>query len=113
MVDSPAELADRDVVFTMVAGPDDFKEVVLGPAGVLSGNGAAPARDRRHDHRLAGGVAGGPRRGGASAASALLAAPVSGNPKVVAAGLLTIVVSGPREAFDAGRARCSTCSARA
>ena len=36
MVDAPAELADREVVFTMVAGPDDFKEVVLGPSGVLS-----------------------------------------------------------------------------
>src|SRR3954469_4699059 len=32
--------------------------------------------------------------------TAVLAAPVSGNPKVVAAGKLTIVASGPREAFD-------------
>ena len=30
VVDTPAELADREIVFTMVAGPDDFKEVVLG-----------------------------------------------------------------------------------
>ena len=43
VVDAPAELADREVVFTMVAGPDDFKEVVLGPSGVLSGDGTAPA----------------------------------------------------------------------
>ena len=33
IVDSPAELADRDIVFTMVAGPDDFKQVVLGERG--------------------------------------------------------------------------------
>ena len=39
VVDAPSELADREVVFTMVAGPDDFKEVVLGPSGVLAGNG--------------------------------------------------------------------------
>src|SRR6185437_2078495 len=32
--------------------------------------------------------------------TAVLAAPVSGNPKVVAAGKLTIVASGPRDAFD-------------
>jgi 3-hydroxyisobutyrate dehydrogenase len=32
--------------------------------------------------------------------TAVLAAPVSGNPKVVAAGKLTIVASGPRAAFD-------------
>ena len=31
----------------------------------------------------------------------LLAAPVSGNPKVVASGKLTLAVSGPREVFDA------------
>jgi len=37
VVDSPAELADRDVVFTMVAGPEDFKEVVR---AILSGDAA-------------------------------------------------------------------------
>src|SRR5919199_2703613 len=37
IVDTPAELGDRDVVFTMVAGPKDFKEVVLGAQGILSG----------------------------------------------------------------------------
>ena len=99
VVDAPSELADREVVFTMVAGPDDFKEVVLGPSGVLADNGTAPAvivdmttvspeasqavRDEAE------------RRG-----VALIAAPVSGNPKVVAAGRVTMVASGPREAFD-------------
>ena len=29
VVESPADLADRDIVFTMVAGPADFKAVVL------------------------------------------------------------------------------------
>ena len=33
IVDSPAELADREIVFTMVAGPDDFKAVVVGENG--------------------------------------------------------------------------------
>ena len=28
VVDSPADLADREVVFTIVAGPDDFQHVV-------------------------------------------------------------------------------------
>src|SRR5215211_2872584 len=37
IVDSPAELADREIVFTIVSGPDDFKEVVLGPQGIVSG----------------------------------------------------------------------------
>jgi 3-hydroxyisobutyrate dehydrogenase-like beta-hydroxyacid dehydrogenase len=36
----------------------------------------------------------------AECGSELLAAPVSGNPKVVRAGMLTFAVSGPRSAFD-------------
>ena len=35
VVDSPADLADREIVFTMVGGSDDFKEVAIGPQGVL------------------------------------------------------------------------------
>ncbi len=99
VVDAPADLADREVVFTMVAGPDDFKEVVLGPSGVLAANGSAPsvivdmttvspdATQAVRDEAAERGVA-------------LIAAPVSGNPKVVAAGRVTMVASGPQEAFD-------------
>jgi 3-hydroxyisobutyrate dehydrogenase len=43
VVDTAAELADRDIVFTMVAGPEDFKAVVLGDNGLLSRSGTAPA----------------------------------------------------------------------
>src|SRR6478736_3834787 len=42
IVDAPAQLADRDIVFTMVGGPDDLREVVLGAEGLLSGNGHVP-----------------------------------------------------------------------
>ena len=99
VVDSAAELADRDVVFTMVAGSDDFKQVVVGTEGLLSGAGTSPpvivdlttvspeaseqVRSQLAEREIA-----------------LLAAPVSGNPKVVDAGLLTIVVSGPRQAYE-------------
>jgi 3-hydroxyisobutyrate dehydrogenase len=96
VVDSPSELADRDVVFTMVAGPDDFQEVVR---DLLAGDGRVPpvivdmttvSPESSATVRVEA-----ERRG-----SALLAAPVSGNPKVVKAGLLTLVVSGPRAAYD-------------
>ena len=43
VVDRPADLADRDIVFTMVAGSDDFKAVVVGENGLLSRPDAAPA----------------------------------------------------------------------
>ena len=42
VVDSPAELADRDIVFTMVAGSADVEEVVTGPDGLLSRDDVAP-----------------------------------------------------------------------
>jgi 3-hydroxyisobutyrate dehydrogenase-like beta-hydroxyacid dehydrogenase len=94
VVDSPAQLADRDVVFTMVAGPDDFQEVVR---ELLSGE-AAPrvVVDLTTVSPEASAAA---REEAERNGTALLAAPVSGNPKVVAAGLLTLVVSGPEEAF--------------
>ena len=94
VVDSPADLADRDIVFTMVAGPEDFKAVVLGEDGLLSRPDTAPpvvvdsstvSPDASAEVRVqteARGVA-------------LLAAPVSGNPSVVDAGKLTVVASGP------------------
>ena len=99
VVDAPAELADREVVFTMVAGPDDFKEVVLGPSGVLSRNGSAPAVivDMTTVSPEASQAV---RDEAAGRGVALIAAPVSGNPKVVAAGRVTMVASGPQDAFD-------------
>ena len=99
LVDAPAELADRDVVFTMVAGPEDFKEVVLGAEGVLAGDGAAPSVivDMTTVSPEASAAV---REEAALRGAALLAAPVSGNPKVVKAGRVTLVVSGPREAYD-------------
>src|SRR4051794_37481009 len=42
IVDSPGELAEREIVFTIVAGSDDFREVVTGPTGLLSRSGARP-----------------------------------------------------------------------
>jgi 3-hydroxyisobutyrate dehydrogenase len=102
IVDAPADLADRDIVFTMVGGPADFKEVVLGPEGLLSGNGHVPGvivDSTTVSPASSDEVRAEARRRGAS----LLAAPVSGNPKVVDAGLLTIVVSGPEDAWEQAR----------
>jgi len=100
VVDAPSELAERDIVFTMVAGPDDFKEVVCGDRGLLSNGAQAPAIvvDATTVSPSASAEV---RQEAARHGTDLLAAPVSGNPKVVQAGLLTIVVSGPREAYDA------------
>jgi 3-hydroxyisobutyrate dehydrogenase len=99
IVDTPAELADRDIVFTVVAGPSDFKQVITGPEGLLSGDGQQPSVivDSTTISADASAVvrAEAERRG-----TALLAAPVSGNPKVVKAGRLTMVTSGPEDAHN-------------
>ncbi|HET8756729.1 MAG TPA: NAD(P)-dependent oxidoreductase [Solirubrobacteraceae bacterium] len=97
VVDSPAQLADRDVVFTMVAGPADFKEVVLGADGILAGGRPSVIVDLTTVSPEASAEV---RDEAARRGTALLAAPVSGNPKVVKAGRVTLVVSGPREAYD-------------
>src|SRR3954470_27976 len=43
VVDSPADLADRDIVFTMVGGSKDFEDVSLGEVGVLTRPDASPS----------------------------------------------------------------------
>lgn len=102
VVDSPAELADRDIVFTMVSGNDDLREVALGPAGVLAADGVQPSIlvdsstvSAEVSHEIG--------THGRARGTAFLAAPVSGNPKVVRSGRLTFVVSGPEEAYETVR----------
>ena len=99
VVDSPADLAGCDIVFTMVAGSEDFKQVTIGPGGVLTADGLSPAI--LIDSSTVSAEASEEVRGHATdVGTALLAAPVSGNPSVVRAGKLTIVASGAPEAFE-------------
>src|SRR5207248_69962 len=91
----------RDVVFTMVAADADLVEVTLGMDGLLSQDtGPAYLVDSstvsaQTSERI--------RQAAARRGTTLLAAPVSGNAKVVKAGKLSIAVSGPAEAFQAVR----------
>jgi 3-hydroxyisobutyrate dehydrogenase len=102
VVDTPEELADRDIVFTMVAGSDDFKAVVIGENGLLSKPDVAPSVIV--DSSTVSPEASAEVRSRTDARGvALLAAPVSGNPSVVDAGKLTLVVSGPADAWEAAR----------
>jgi 3-hydroxyisobutyrate dehydrogenase len=93
------ELAACDIVYVMVSTYDDVKEVLLGAKGLLSG-GATPrlvvecstiSLEGSAELRAALGARG----------VQMLAAPVSGNAKVIKAGRLSFVCSGPRAAFDA------------
>ena len=102
IVDSPAALGDRDIVFTMMAGPDDFLHVTTGEEGVLSSDGRAPSV-LVDSSTVSADASERVRAYAAERGTSVLAAPVSGNPKVVKAGRLTVVASGPREAFDTAR----------
>jgi 3-hydroxyisobutyrate dehydrogenase-like beta-hydroxyacid dehydrogenase len=98
-VDSPAKLADRDIVFTMVADPDAFLTVTIGAEGLFSVDGAAPGfliDSSTISHEASEKV----RARAEAQGTVLLAAPVSGNPKVARAGRLTVVASGPFEAYE-------------
>jgi 3-hydroxyisobutyrate dehydrogenase len=98
IVDTPADLAGCNIVFTMVAGSDDLIAVTTGPEGVLS-RPTVPAVlvDSSTVSAEASAIV---RAAAAHRGTDLLAAPVSGNPKVVKAGRLTVVASGPRQAYD-------------
>jgi 3-hydroxyisobutyrate dehydrogenase-like beta-hydroxyacid dehydrogenase len=96
VADEPVVLADRDLVFTMVSTSADLEQVV---DRLLADPDRAPrilvdcstvsteASARVREVASARGVA-------------FLASPVSGNGKVVAAGKLSLVCSGPQEAYD-------------
>jgi 3-hydroxyisobutyrate dehydrogenase len=99
VVDALADLAACDIIFTMVSTGKDVKEVLFGANGVLSRGGkpkmvvdstsisieeSAEIREKLAEKGIQ-----------------FLSAPVSGNAKVIKAGKLTVVASGPKDAYDA------------
>jgi len=103
IVDSLPELAGCDIVFCMVSTYDDVKEVIAGPRGLLSkahGKGGAPRMVVECSSISLEGSAE-LRKILDARGVELLSAPVSGNAKVIKAGKLTFVVSGPKSAYDA------------
>ena len=93
-----AELATRDIVFITVGSSDDLIAAVLGPDGLMSGPGTVPAV-LIDCSTVSADASARVRAEIADRGTALLAAPVMGNPKVVRAGKMTAAVSGPRGAF--------------
>ncbi|MPZ88224.1 MAG: NAD-binding protein [Nitriliruptorales bacterium] len=96
---TPADLAEHDLVVTMVSSSDVFEDVTLGEQGLLSRPGVAP-RVLVDSSTVSKAASEHVRAEAAKAGTALLAAPVSGNPSVVRSGRLTVVVSGPPEAYQ-------------
>jgi 3-hydroxyisobutyrate dehydrogenase len=98
VVERIADLSSRDIVFVMVSTWEDVKEVVgkllsgtakpkmVVECSSISLEGSAELREMLSKKKIQ-----------------YLAAPVSGNAKVIKAGKLTFVVSGPRTAYEAAK----------
>ena len=98
VVDTLTELAGCDVVFCMVSTWNDVREVIGGEHGLLSGAAAPRIVVECSSISLEGSAE---LRAMLSARGcAMLAAPVSGNAKVIKAGKLSFVCSGPKAVFD-------------
>jgi len=98
IADSIAELRGMDVVFTMVSTNKDLEQVLLGDGGLLAEPAEVPrivvdcsTVDQSASEAM--------RAACAERGVAFLASPVSGNGKVVKAGMLTLVASGPEDTF--------------
>ncbi len=99
VVDKLTDLAGCDIVFTMVSTGKDVKEVLFGPNGVTSGGNTPKIIVDSTSISLEESAE--IRAKLATLGVKMLAAPVSGNAKVIKAGKLTVVASGPKDAFDA------------
>jgi len=102
VVDRPGDLAKCDIVFIMVSGNADLVEVTTGTEGLMSDSTSAP-KIVVDCSTVSGETSAKVRDACAARGASFLAAPVSGNPKVVSAGQLTLAVSGTRDAFDVVR----------
>ena len=98
VADSITTLAACDVVYVMVSGPADLEEVVLGEGGLLSGESRpgvlvdCSTVSEEASARI--------RAAAAALDVAFLAAPVCGNPEVIADGQGSFIVSGPLKVFE-------------
>ncbi len=98
VADSLTELAGKDIVFCMVSTWDDVKEVI---GKLLSGSSKPKMVVECSSISLEGSAE---LRGILKGKGVeYLAAPVSGNAKVIKAGKLTFVVSGPKAAYEKAR----------
>jgi 3-hydroxyisobutyrate dehydrogenase len=101
IADKPADLAGVDVLFSMVSTGKDLEDVLFGSYGA-SGVGAAPLPPIVVDSStIAVAESAEIRRRLAEHGASFVCCPVSGNAKVIKAGKLSAVASGPLSAFRA------------
>ena len=101
VVGKPSDLADRDIVFSIVTDDTAIREMITGPDGVLSGSTLPKIISDSSTVSIETSME---MRAACEAKGVMfLATPISGNGHAVAAGKATLGVSGPREAYDIAR----------
>ena len=99
IADQLSDLSDCDLVFTIVSTYNDLKEVLIGPNGLYTAKGKGPKiLVESSSISLEGSVE--LRDALAKFGARVLASPVSGNAKVIKAGKLSIVTSGPKDLYE-------------
>jgi 3-hydroxyisobutyrate dehydrogenase len=101
VADSLRDLARCEILFVMVSTYDDVREVLVGHDGVLSAGAKPKLVVECSSISLEGSAE--LRETLTSRGIDYLAAPVSGNAKVIKAGRLSFVCSGPRHTFEAAK----------
>ncbi|MEW6452379.1 MAG: NAD(P)-dependent oxidoreductase [Pseudomonadota bacterium] len=99
LVDHPADLADCDIVFTMVSTADDLRSVLSGPHGLFSAPKRAP-KILAELSTISPEASAQVRSLAAVHKTEMLVVPVSGNDVVARAAKLSVTASGPRSVFD-------------
>jgi 3-hydroxyisobutyrate dehydrogenase len=103
VVDKPADLATSDIVFIMVSTGKDLEQVCFGSGGVATGGKGKVPKIIVDCSSISVEESAACRAKLDPLGAAFLAAPVSGNGKVVKAGKLSAVVSGPKAAFETAK----------
>jgi 3-hydroxyisobutyrate dehydrogenase len=99
VADTIADLRGHDVVFTMVSTPADLEQVLVGDGGLLTDPDTVP--QVVVDCSTVSAESSAAMRAACTERGVdFLAAPVSGNGKVVRSGGLSLVVSGPEHTWE-------------
>jgi len=102
VVDTPADLADRDVVFSMVADDAALAAVTSGPDGILAG--LQPGALYVDMSTVSPGASRELSRAVRSAGATMVDAPVSGGVTAAETGTLAIMVGGTEAGYRAAEA---------
>ena len=98
LVEKPVDLANRDIVYTIVTDDKALLETTMGPNGILSSDTKPKILIDSSTVSLE--VSEKIRSKANEQALIFLAAPISGNGNAVKAGQATLGVSGPRSGYD-------------